>query len=109
MRLGGQNSYDYRMISIHGAGATRPDADKPSSEVDGVSGRVRDAGGKAIGGVALTVVDSVGHEYRTTSDPSGRFSIKSGAGKPDRRGSDHGRRGPGRLPHHPRDRAGLRR
>lgn len=46
VRLGGQNSFDYRMVSIHGAGATQPDADKPSSEVDGVSGRVRDAGGK---------------------------------------------------------------
>lgn len=89
VRLGGQNSSDYRMVYIHGAGATQPDADKPSSdadkpssEVDGVSGWVRDTSGKAIGGVALTVQDSAGHEYRTTSDQSGRFSTKSGAGKP---------------------------
>ncbi|MFD0200296.1 MULTISPECIES: carboxypeptidase-like regulatory domain-containing protein [Saccharothrix] len=89
VRLGGQNSADYRMVYIHGAGATQPDADKPPSDVDkpspgvdGVSGWVRDPSGKAIGGVALTVQDSAGHEYRTTSDDSGRFSIKSGAGKP---------------------------
>lgn len=82
VRLGEQNSADYKMVYIHGAGATQPDADQPSSEVDGVSGWVRDASGKAIGGVALTVVDSAGHEFRTTSDQNGRFSIKSGAGKP---------------------------
>ncbi|MEV4535979.1 carboxypeptidase-like regulatory domain-containing protein [Asanoa sp. NPDC049518] len=87
VRLGGQNSYDFKMVSIHGSGVSQPGAgaqpsgDKPSSGVDGVSGVVRDAGGKAIGGVALTVRDSAGHEYRTTSDRSGRFSIKSGAGK----------------------------
>jgi len=89
VRLGEQNSFDYRMVYIHGAGATQPEADKPSpevdtppSEVDEVSGWVRDTSGKAIGGAALTVKDSAGHEYRTTSDQSGRFSIKSGAGKP---------------------------
>ncbi|WP_262282229.1 carboxypeptidase-like regulatory domain-containing protein [Micromonospora sp. MA102] len=88
VRLGGQNSYDYKMVYIHGAGtsqpgagAPQPGADKPSSEVDGVSGLVRNTSGKAIGGVALTVRDSAGHEFRTTSDRSGRFSIKSGAGK----------------------------
>ncbi|SIM51559.1 Carboxypeptidase regulatory-like domain-containing protein [Micromonospora cremea] len=95
VRLGGQNSFDYKMVYIHGpgtsqpgagtsqpgAGAPQPGADKPSSEVDGVSGQVGDTSGKAIGGVALTVRDSAGHEYRTTSDRSGRFSIKSGAGK----------------------------
>ncbi|WCN83245.1 carboxypeptidase-like regulatory domain-containing protein [Micromonospora sp. LH3U1] len=81
VRLGGQNSFDYKMVYIHGSGTSQPGADKPSSEVDGVSGQVRDSSGKAIGGVALTVRDSAGHEYRTTSDRSGRFSIKSGAGK----------------------------
>lgn len=87
VRLGGQNSADYKMVYIHGAGATQPEVDKPSPEVDkpsgvaGVSGWVRDTSGKAIGGVALTVQDSAGHEYRTTSDQSGRFSIESGAGK----------------------------
>ncbi|RAO19922.1 hypothetical protein GUI43_00559 [Micromonospora noduli] len=88
VRLGGQNSFDYKMVYIYGpgtslpgAGAPQPGADKPSSEVDGVSGQVRDTSGKGIGGVALTIRDSAGHEYRTTSDRSGRFSIKSGAGK----------------------------
>jgi Carboxypeptidase regulatory-like domain len=81
VRLGGQNSFDYKMVYIHGPGTSQTGADKPSSEVDGVSGLVRDTSGKAIGGVALTVRDSAGHEYRTTSDRSGRFSIKSGAGK----------------------------
>jgi Carboxypeptidase regulatory-like domain len=88
VRLGGQNSFDYKMVYVHGpgtsqpgAGAPQPGADKPSSEVDGVSGLVRDTSGKAIGGVAVTVRDSAGHEYRTTTDRSGRFSIKSGAGK----------------------------
>ncbi|NUT49803.1 MAG: carboxypeptidase regulatory-like domain-containing protein [Saccharothrix sp.] len=91
VRLGGQNSYDFKMVYIHGAGAgatqpepdrPSPEADQPSSEVDGVSGWVRDTGGNAIGGVALTVQDSAGHEYRTTSDQSGRFSIQSSPGKP---------------------------
>lgn len=88
VRLGGQNSFDFKMVYIHGPGASQPGAgtpkpgtDKPSSEVDGVSGRVRDTDGKALGGVALTIRDSAGHEYRTTSDRNGRFSIKSGAGK----------------------------
>jgi hypothetical protein len=81
VRLGGQNSYDFKMVSIHGSGAPQPGGGKPPSDVDGVSGVVRDAGGKAIGGVAVTVRDSAGHEYRATSDRSGRFSIKSRAGK----------------------------
>lgn len=82
VRLGGQNSFDYKMVYIHGAGATQPGVDEPPSGVDGVSGSVRDTGGKTIGGVALIVQDSAGHEYRTTSDRSGRFSIESGAGTP---------------------------
>lgn len=89
VRLGGQNSYDYRMVYIHGAGATPPEVvtppaevETPSAEVDGVSGWVRDTSGKAIGGVALTVQDSAGHEYRTTSDQGGRFSIESDPAKP---------------------------
>lgn len=88
VRLGGQNSFDFKMVYVYGpgtsqpgAGAPQPSADKPSSGVDGVSGQVYDTSGKAIGGVALTVRDSAGHEFRTTSDRSGRFSIKSGAGK----------------------------
>jgi hypothetical protein len=66
VRLGGQNSFDHKMVYVHGAGASTPGADKPSSGVDRVSGRVRDTGGKAIGGVALTVRDSAGHQCRTT-------------------------------------------
>jgi hypothetical protein len=88
VRLGGQNSYDFKMVYIHGAGTSQSGAGAPqpgggtqSSEVDGVSGLVRDSSGKAIAGVALTVRDSAGHELRTTSDRSGRFSVKSGAGK----------------------------
>ncbi|MFC0505122.1 carboxypeptidase-like regulatory domain-containing protein [Micromonospora costi] len=95
VQLDGENSFDFKMVYVYGpgtsqpapgtsqpgAGAPQPGADEPSSEVDGVSGQVRDDSGKAIGGVALTVRDSAGHEYRTTSDRSGRFSIKSGAGK----------------------------
>ncbi|WP_097320557.1 carboxypeptidase-like regulatory domain-containing protein [Paractinoplanes atraurantiacus] len=74
VRLGGQNSYDYKMVYIHGSGASQP---KPPSKVEGLSGRVRDSSGKALGGVAVTVRDSAGHEYRTTTDRTGKFSIKS--------------------------------
>ncbi|MEV0719514.1 carboxypeptidase regulatory-like domain-containing protein [Asanoa sp. NPDC050611] len=81
VRLGGQNSYDFKMVTIHGSGAPQAGADKPPSGVDGVSGLVRDASGKAVAGVTVTVRDSAGHEYRATSNQSGRFSIKSGAGK----------------------------
>jgi hypothetical protein len=79
VRLGGQNSYDFRMVYVHGAGA--PGAGTPSAgadQVGAVSGRVRDSGGKA----AVTVRDSAGHEYRATTDRSGRFSVRSTAGKP---------------------------
>ncbi|MFC7532416.1 carboxypeptidase regulatory-like domain-containing protein [Actinoplanes sp. GCM10030250] len=92
VRLGGQNSFDYKMVYVHGAGTSTPGtgtstpADKPPSGVTRVSGRVRDADGKAVGGVALTVRDSAGHEYRTTSNGSGRFSVKSSAAKPITKG-----------------------
>ncbi|MEU8817543.1 carboxypeptidase-like regulatory domain-containing protein [Actinoplanes sp. NPDC048796] len=76
VRLGGQNSYDYKMVYVGGTSAP----EKPSM-VDAVSGRVRDAEGKALRGVALTVRDSAGHEYRATSDRNGRFSVKSSTGK----------------------------
>ena len=81
VRLGGQNSFDYKMVYVHGPGTSTPGADKPAAGVNQVSGRVRDTGGKAIGGAALTIRDSAGHEYRTTSNRSGRFSITSSAGK----------------------------
>ncbi|MFF5075973.1 carboxypeptidase regulatory-like domain-containing protein [Actinoplanes sp. NPDC000266] len=78
VRLGGQNSYDFKMITIHGSGVTQPKpSTKPSTKAAGVSGRVRDTGGKALGGVALTVRDSAGRDYRATSDRNGRFSVKS--------------------------------
>lgn len=81
VRLGGQNSYDFKMVYVHGPGASSSGGDKPPAGVKGVSGRVRDAGGKAIGGVDLTVRDSAGHAYRATSSPSGQFSITSSASK----------------------------
>ncbi|GIF23492.1 hypothetical protein BJ973_004103 [Actinoplanes tereljensis] len=83
VRLGGQNSFAYQMVYVHGpgAGASTPGADKPATGVSRVSGRVRDADGKAIPGVGLTIRDSAGHEYRTTSDRSGQFSITSSAAK----------------------------
>lgn len=82
VRLGEQNSFDHKMVYVHGPATSSPDAEKPSTDVVRVAGRVRDSDGKAVGGAALTVRDSAGHEYRTTSDRSGRFSIKSSAGKP---------------------------
>ncbi|MGW3889578.1 carboxypeptidase-like regulatory domain-containing protein [Micromonospora chokoriensis] len=81
VRLAGQNSYDHKMVYVHGPGAPAPGGDKPASGVKGVSGRVRDAGGKAISGVALTIQDSAGHEYRTTSSRTGQFSITASAAK----------------------------
>jgi carboxypeptidase family protein len=81
VRLGGQNSYDYKMVYVHGPGASSPGEAKPVTGVSRVSGRVRDTGGKAIGGVDLTIRDSAGHEYRATSDRGGKFTIKSSAAK----------------------------
>ncbi|MEV4347671.1 carboxypeptidase-like regulatory domain-containing protein [Actinoplanes sp. NPDC049596] len=82
VRLGGQNSYDFKMVYVHGSGASSPTTSKPPSGVSRVSGRVRDTGGKALGGAAVTIRDSAGHEYRVTSDRSGRFAMKSNATKP---------------------------
>ncbi|MFF5199069.1 carboxypeptidase-like regulatory domain-containing protein [Micromonospora parva] len=81
VRLAGQNSYAHKMVYVHGPGAASSGENKPAAGVRGVSGRVRDADGKAIGGVALTIQDSAGHEYRTTSSSSGQFSITSSASK----------------------------
>ncbi|MFC4068836.1 carboxypeptidase-like regulatory domain-containing protein [Actinoplanes subglobosus] len=80
VRLGGQNSYDFKMVNVSGA-------EKPAAGVDRVTGRVRDTGGKAVGGTTVTVRDSAGHEYRTTSGPTGRFSIRSSAAEPIAAGS----------------------
>lgn len=89
VRLGGQNSYDFKMVYVHGPGASSPGTnglsfgrEKPPSDIDRISGRVRDTGGKAIGGAAVTIRDSAGHEYRSTSDKNGRFSVRSRAGEP---------------------------
>ncbi|MEU4245038.1 carboxypeptidase regulatory-like domain-containing protein [Actinoplanes sp. NPDC026619] len=86
VRLGGQNTFAYQMVYVHGAG-TSSGEDEPAAGVSRVSGRVRDTGGKAIGGVRLTIRDSAGHQYRATSDRSGQFSITSSAGKPIAAGS----------------------
>ncbi|MDO3703547.1 carboxypeptidase-like regulatory domain-containing protein [Micromonospora sp. C28SCA-DRY-2] len=80
-RIGTQTAFDHKMIFVHGAGQPLP-ADQPSSAVSQVSGLVRDSDGKPIGGARLTVRDSAGHDYRTTSGRDGRFSIKSSASKP---------------------------
>jgi hypothetical protein len=86
VRLGGQNSYAYRMVYVHGPGgsspgASSPGADTPVAGVRRITGQVRDSGGKAIPGVGLTVRDSAGHTYRTTSDRGGRFSVAPGTGR----------------------------
>ncbi|MFI7545094.1 carboxypeptidase regulatory-like domain-containing protein [Actinoplanes sp. NPDC049599] len=75
VRIGTQTAFDHKMILVSGA-------DKPSSAVSRVSGRVRDADGKPIGGVSLTVRDSAGHDYRATSTRSGKFSIRSSGSRP---------------------------
>jgi hypothetical protein len=82
VRLGGQNSFDFTMVYVHGPGTSPGGAEQPSSDVDRVAGRVRDSDGKTITGVALTIRDSAGHEYRATSDRNGRFSIRSSAAEP---------------------------
>jgi hypothetical protein len=87
VRLGGQNSFDFKMVYVHGPGTSTPGTEEPSTEVDRVAGRVRDTDGKAIGGAVVAVRDSAGHEYRTASDRNGRFSIKSSAAKPIVEGS----------------------
>jgi hypothetical protein len=75
VRVGRQTAFDHRMIYVHGG-------DKPSAPVGGVSGRVRDADGKAVGGAAVTVRDSAGRSHRTTSDRDGRFSVRSSDSRP---------------------------
>jgi hypothetical protein len=82
VRLGGQNSYDFTMVHVHGKGTSPTGTGQPPAEVKRVAGRVRDSGGKAVGGVSLTVQDKAGHEYRTTSDRSGRFALTSTARRP---------------------------
>ncbi|MCG5472654.1 carboxypeptidase-like regulatory domain-containing protein [Micromonospora sp. LAH09] len=81
VRLAGQNSYDHRTVYVHGPGTSPSGGAKPAAGVKSVSGRVRDASGKAVGGVNLTIQDSAGHEYRTTSNRSGQFSITSSDGR----------------------------
>lgn len=87
VRLAGQNSYAYKMVYVHGSGASPTGGAQPAAGVGGVSGRVLDADGKAIGGADLTIRDSAGHEYRTTSNRSGQFSITAKAGRTIAEGS----------------------
>jgi hypothetical protein len=68
VRIGTETAFDHRMIIVTGT-------KQPSTAVRQVTGRVRDAGGRAISGATVTVRDSAGHDYRTTSDASGKFSI----------------------------------
>ena len=75
VRVGRQTAFDHKMIIVRGA-------NEAPSTVPKISGRVRGAGGEGIGGATLTVRDSAGHEYRTTSDRGGRFSIKSSGSRP---------------------------
>ncbi|MEU8613980.1 carboxypeptidase-like regulatory domain-containing protein, partial [Actinoplanes sp. NPDC048791] len=81
VRIGTQTAFDHKMIIVRGGNTPS------SSAVSRVTGRVRDADGKAITGASLTVRDSAGHEYRTTSDGKGRFSIKASDSKPIAAGS----------------------
>jgi hypothetical protein len=76
VRIGTETAFDHRMIIVVGTNKPSPSA------VSRFSGRVRDAGGKAIDGATVTVRDSAGHDFRTASDGSGRFSITPGESKP---------------------------
>ena len=83
VHLGGTNHVDYKMVYVYGKGTPMPGGggNEPVSGVARVSGRVRDADGEDLRGAAVTVRDSKGHEFRATSDRSGRFSFTS---SPDR-------------------------
>jgi hypothetical protein len=76
VRIGTQTAFDHKMILVGGS------VDKPSTGVSRLSGRVRDAGGKAVRGVTVTVQDSAGRDYRTVSGGSGSFSIRSSDSRP---------------------------
>ena len=80
VRIGLQTGFAHQMILVRGA-------DAPSTAVTQVSGRVRDADGKAVGGATVAVRDSAGHTYEATSDGSGKFSIRSSDSKPIAPGS----------------------
>ncbi|UQU62749.1 carboxypeptidase-like regulatory domain-containing protein [Couchioplanes caeruleus] len=75
VRVGTQTAFDHKMIFVSGA-------ERKPAPVSRVSGRVRDATGTAIPGAALTVRDSAGHEFRTSSGKGGKFSIKSSDSRP---------------------------
>ena len=75
VRVGTRTAFDHKMIIVRGT-------DKPATAVPKISGRVRGPDGKAIKGATLTVRDSAGHEYRTTSDSGGRFTIRSSDSRP---------------------------
>ncbi|GAA3925513.1 carboxypeptidase-like regulatory domain-containing protein [Actinoplanes auranticolor] len=75
VRVGTQTAFDHQMIIVRGG-------NQPAPTVRRVSGRVRDADGRAVTGAALTVRDSAGHDYRTASDGKGRFSVKASDSRP---------------------------
>lgn len=75
VRIGRQTAFDHKMILVRGAN-TSPSA------VSRISGRVRDAGGDAIGGATVAVRDSAGHDYRTTTNAGGKFTITSNDSRP---------------------------
>jgi hypothetical protein len=75
VRVGTQTAFDHQMIIVRGGNQASP-------TVSRVSGRVRDADGKAVTGATLTVRDSAGHDHRTASDGKGRFSIKASDSRP---------------------------
>lgn len=76
VRIGTQTAFDHKLILVGGT------TDKPPAGVTRLSGRVRDADGKAVRGATVTVQDSAGHDYRTASTGSGRFSIRSTDSRP---------------------------
>ncbi|MEV4703207.1 carboxypeptidase regulatory-like domain-containing protein [Actinoplanes sp. NPDC049316] len=75
VRVGVQTAFDHKQILVRGG-------DTPSSAVSRVSGRVRDAAGKAVRNADVTVRDSAGHSYRTTSGKDGKFSVRSSDSRP---------------------------
>ncbi|WP_250036711.1 carboxypeptidase-like regulatory domain-containing protein [Paractinoplanes maris] len=75
VRINAETAFDHQMIIVSGAR-------KRSSAVSRISGRIRDADGRAIRGAAVTARDSAGHEHRAATDRGGRFSIRSSDSRP---------------------------
>jgi carboxypeptidase family protein len=81
VRMGAENAFANKLILVRGSDQA-PGGDQPAAGVSQVAGRVVDAGGKAVGGASVTVRDSAGHDYRTTSNGDGRFAVRSSDSKP---------------------------